>query len=72
MRLLIGLILWVGTPFYIAAGISNGNLDPGTAGVMLFLAVGLAVGEYIRYQQRARRNAAMKAQQNFWISQKKG
>jgi hypothetical protein len=67
MRLLLGLILWVGTPFYIANGISQDNLDVGVAGLMAFLAVGLAIGEYTRYHQRARRNAATKAQQDYWI-----
>lgn len=60
MRLFIGLILWVGTPFYLLSG----NADPGTAAIMIFLAVGLAFGEYWRYQQRQRRKAAERAQQD--------
>ena len=68
MRLLIGLILWVGTPFYWAQAVSNpANFNAGVGLVMAFLAVGMAIGEYSRYQRRARRDAAEKAQAAAWL-----
>lgn len=69
MRLLFGLVLWVTMPFYIVTGLVNGNLDPGFAIVGSLLAVGMAVGEWTRYQNRERRKAAERAQQEYWIAQ---
>lgn len=77
MRLLFGLILWVGTPLYwlSALGVTFSDnapkFDLGAALLMTALAVGMAIGEWTRYQQRARRDAAAKAQQDFWLGQRK-
>ena len=66
MRLLLGLILWVGTPFYLVESIAGGTFDPLTGGIMVVLAVGLAIGEYTRYTARERRKAMQRAQERAW------
>lgn len=71
MRLFLGLVLWVGVPCYWLGTIANGTFDLGTGIIGALLAVGLGIGEWTRYQQRARRNAATKAQQDFWLGQRK-
>lgn len=61
MRLFIGLVLWVGTPFYVLA-----NGIDGVAIVMALFAIGMAIGEWSRYQARERRKAMQRAQERAW------
>ena len=69
MRLLLGLILWIGTPCYWLGTIANGTFEPVVGIGMALFAVGMAAGEWTRYQVRERRKAAEKAQQAYWLSQ---
>lgn len=75
MRLLLGLILWVGVPFYwlTAFGLrfsdDRSPFDLGTAIVLTLFALGMAYGEYRRATDRSRREAAARAQQQYWLSQ---
>lgn len=71
MRLLLGLILWVGVPCYWLGTIANGSFDPATGVIGAALAVGMGVGEYSRATRRGRQQAAMKAQQDYWLNQRK-
>jgi hypothetical protein len=72
MRLLFGLILWVGVPCYWLGTLANGTFDLATGIIGALLAVGMGFGEYTRYQQRERRKAAERAQQEFWLRQQGG
>ena len=64
MRLLLGLILWVGTPCYWLGTIANGTFQPVEGIAMALFAVGMAVGEWTRYQNRERQKAAQRAWQD--------
>ena len=67
MRLLLGLLLWVGVPCYWLGTLANGTFEPAVGLIGAALAVGMAIGEYTRYQARERRRAAEKAQQDYWL-----
>lgn len=71
MRLLIGLILWVGVPCYWLGTLANGTFQPSVGIIGALFAIGLAFGEYTRYQASERRKAAAKAQEAYWLSQQK-
>ena len=67
MRLLLGLILWVGVPCYWLGTLANGTFQPAVGILGAFLAIGMAAGEWTRYQARERRRAAERAQQDAWL-----
>ncbi len=53
MRLLLGLIFWVGMPFYWLQAVSNPPaFNLGVALVGTLFAIGMAFGEYSRAQRR--------------------
>jgi hypothetical protein len=70
----VGLVLWAGVPFYWLSGLGirftsdKTPFDLGTALVLTFFAVGLAIGERKRYTDRSRAQRAARAQQDFWLS----
>ena len=71
MRLLLGLLLWVGVPCYWAGTLANGTFSPAVGITGALLALGMAAGEWTRYQARERRKATERAQQAYWLSQQK-